>query len=124
MKVHFFPGPLASEPQQDEPEHNEAVLRVGDDVEIVIVPSDIRRLVRPGHHKKYVNECPPSQQQAEVQVSKPGAHLAAFAVRLESQRGYERNAPQEEQNVAWIQPGQRLMKINLVVGPFKLSDHP
>src|SRR5215469_17408053 len=112
MEVHCFPGPLASEPQQDEPDHNEAILRVGDEVEIVIVLSDVRRCVKPGHHKKDVNKRPPSQQQAEVQVSKPGAHLAALAVRLKSQRGYQRDTPQEKQKVAWVQTGQRLMKID------------
>src|SRR5207244_4333321 len=71
MEVHFFPSPAASQPQQHEPEHNEAVLRVGDNVEIVIVLGDIRRRVKPGHHKKDVNERPPGQQQAEVQVSEP-----------------------------------------------------
>ena len=37
MEVHFFPGAVASQPQKDEPEDDQAILRVGDEVEIVIV---------------------------------------------------------------------------------------
>ena len=80
--------------------------------------------VNPRQHKKDVNECPPRQQKAEVQVSKTGVHFATLAVRLKSQGSHEWDAAQEEQNVAGIQPSERPMKINLVIGPLKLPDHP
>ena len=74
--------------------------------------------------QKDVNECPPGQQKPKVQVRETGVHFAALTVRLERQRSYEWDAAQEEQNVAGIQPGERLMKINLVIGPLELPNHP
>src|SRR5579864_329373 len=124
MKIHVFPPPLASQPQKDEPGHDNRILYVGDEIEIVVVLCNHRVCIDPRQHKEDVSKCPPSQQQAKVEVAEARMHLTTFVVGLERQSGHKRNAAKEEQDVAGIQPGERLMKINLVIGPLKLADHP
>src|SRR5215471_19578127 len=124
MEIHFLPRALTAQPQKDEPENDHAVLRVGDDVEIVIVSGGRRRGVNPWQHKENINVGPPGQQQAEIEISQTSVDFTALAVRLKGECSHEGDAAQEEQKVTRIQPRNGPMKINLIIRPLKLPDHP
>ncbi len=124
MKICCFPRPLALKPESDESDNDDEVLNIREDVEIVIVLWERGRGVNPRKDKKRVNKGPPRQQQGEIQVSEAGMQFSALAVRLQCQRGHQGDAAQEKKNVARKQARERLVKVNLVISPLKLTDHP
>src|ERR1700746_3182038 len=112
MEICGLPGPLALQPENDHAGHDDEVLDIGEDIEIVVVLRERGRSVNPRQDEKHVNEGPPSQQKGAIQVPQASVNLSTLAVRLQSQRGHHWDTPEEEKNITGVELRERLAKVN------------
>ena len=91
---------------------------------MIVVLGFRRDRVHPRKNDKRVQEGPPGQQQNEIEVAEAALEVSALAVGLQSERSHQRNPLEKKNDVTRVNYRHGLMCVDLVVGPFKLADHP
>ena len=124
IRVHQPPRAFGPQPQRRQSSDNDHVLDVRHQIVVEVVLPFRRQRVHPREDDEDVQEGPPGEQRHEIEIAEAKLQLALPAVRLQSECRHDRYAAEEENNVAAIDDRNRLVRVDLVVRPIKLAQHP
>ena len=122
--IDHSPAARSTQPVRSESGEEHHIFRDVEQIVVLPVKRDVGQYVSPGNDHEQVKIDPPERKQREIQITEAQAGLGLSLVRLQGKRGYHRDRMEKEDEVAGEGIGDRLMQVNLEVGPQQLRDHP